>query len=61
MRRGALVIMVIVGLALGIGYYRGWYSLSRDESRLGNQIDLKMTIDRDQFNRDTQPAPATRN
>jgi hypothetical protein len=61
MRRGALIIMVIVGLTLGLGYYRGWYSLSRDESRLRNQIELKMTIDRDQFNRDTRPAPANRN
>ena len=58
MKRLALLIVVVIGLGLWVGYYRGWYSLSRTESASGNQIDLRLTIDRDRVKLDTQRSPA---
>jgi hypothetical protein len=58
MRRAWIVIVVIVALGLGLAWYRGWYTFSRNESATGDQIDLRLTIDKDRVKSDTERKPA---
>jgi hypothetical protein len=53
MARIVLLIVVVAVLGLGLGYYRGWYSFSQNESALGNKVDVRLTIDRDRVKSDT--------
>jgi hypothetical protein len=58
MKSALILIVAIVALGLGLGYYRGWYSFSRNESATGSQVDLRLTIDKDRVKSDTDRQPA---
>jgi hypothetical protein len=58
MTRALILVVAVVALGLGLGYYRGWYSLSTNESATGGQVDLRLTIDKDRVKLDTARKPA---
>jgi hypothetical protein len=56
MRRLLLVLVVLVAVALGVGYYRGWFQVSRGGGE--EKASPSITVDREKIKADTDKAKA---
>lgn len=50
-----LVLLVLVFCAIGFGFYRGWFALSRTSPETGsNKVNINLTVDPDQVQADAE-------
>jgi hypothetical protein len=48
-------LIVIVILVVGLGFYRGWFSLSRSNPEAdSNKVNVGVTVDRGKMNEDAE-------
>jgi hypothetical protein len=45
-----VILLLIVGGIVGLGYYRGWFSFSSDSSN--NKQNITMSVDKDKIRQD---------
>ena len=49
------VLVVIVLVVIGVGFYRGWFALSSSTADQGsNKVNVNLTVDRDKMQEDAQ-------
>ena len=55
MNRLYAALIVLVLLAIGFGFYRGWFALSsRNPDAGNNKVNINLTVDRDKMHEDAQ-------
>jgi hypothetical protein len=55
MKRIRTLLIVVAILVVGLGFYRGWFALSRSAPDLGsNKVSVNLTVDPDKMRSDTQ-------
>ena len=53
MKRLYVVLIVLVLLVVGVGFYRGWFALSSPGADQGsNQVNVNLTMDGDKMRQD---------
>lgn len=52
---GGLVILIAI-LAIGVGFYRGWFVLTTERHSGSNKVDVNLTVDPDQVQADAAHA-----
>jgi hypothetical protein len=51
----SFVLIVIVILAVGLGFYRGWFAMSsRSADAESDKVDVNLTVDRSKVKQDAQ-------
>jgi hypothetical protein len=54
MKRFGAVLFVLAILTIGLGFYRGWFAVSRSPSGAGsNKVNVNLTVDPDKMKSDT--------
>jgi hypothetical protein len=54
MKRFGGVLFVLAILTVGLGFYRGWFAVSRSGPGLGsNKVNVNLTVDPDKMKSDT--------
>jgi hypothetical protein len=49
------VLLVLVLLVVGLGFYRGWFSLSNpDADKWSNKVNIHLTVDPDKVQADAE-------
>jgi hypothetical protein len=49
------VLIVLTLLAIGVGFYRGWFALSSSDADQGrNKVNVNLTVDRDKMQVDAE-------
>jgi major membrane immunogen (membrane-anchored lipoprotein) len=55
MKKLFFVLMVLVILVVGVGFYRGWFALSSENRDTeNNKTDINLTVDRGKVKEDVQ-------
>jgi cell division protein FtsX len=54
MKKLFAVLMVLVLLVVGVGFVRGWFSLSKSDADAGNKVNVNLTVDGDKFQEDAE-------
>jgi hypothetical protein len=55
MKRLAVVLIVIAILIVGLGFYRGWFALSRPAADAGsNKVNINLATDPDKMKQDVE-------
>ena len=55
MKRLLAVLVVLVLLVIGVGFYRGWFALSKsDADPADNKVNVNLTVDGDKFQEDAE-------
>jgi hypothetical protein len=55
MKKTLTVLLVLILLVVGLGFYRGWFVLSGSTSTNGgNKVDVHLTVDPDKAKEDAQ-------
>jgi hypothetical protein len=55
MKRLGAVLTVLAVLVVGLGFYRGWFALSRSTPGLGsNKVNVNLMVDPDRIKADTK-------
>jgi hypothetical protein len=45
-------ILLLVVFTIGIGFYRGWFSMSTNKQPSGEKLDVHFQVDRDKMKQD---------
>ncbi len=45
-------ILIILVLAVCVGFFRGWFSVSTDKELFGNKMDVNLHVDADKMKQD---------
>jgi hypothetical protein len=55
MNRWFAVLLVLVLVVVGVGFYRGWFALSRPAAEAGsNKVNVNLTVDPDKVKQDAE-------
>lgn len=54
MKRLIAVLVVLVLLVVGVGFYRGWFALSKSDADKGNKVNVNLTVDGDKMREDAE-------
>ena len=54
MNRLFAVLLVIVLLLVGVGFYRSWFAVSSPADPDGNKVNVSLTVDGDKVQEDAQ-------
>ena len=55
MKKLFVVLIVVVLLAIGVGFYRGWFALSSGDADTGNnKVNINFTMDGDKAQEDAE-------
>jgi cell division protein FtsX len=55
MKRLIAVLVVLVLLFVGVGFYRGWFALSKSDADAGNnKVNVNLTVDGDKMQEDAE-------
>jgi hypothetical protein len=55
MKRLFAVLIVLVLLTIGLGFYRGWFAVSSRGPDVGsNKVNINLTVDRDKMQEDAE-------
>jgi cell division protein FtsX len=55
MKRLFPILTVLLILVVALGFYRGWFALSRSASGVGsNKVNVNLTVDPDKMKADTK-------
>lgn len=46
------ILFVLVLVAVGFGFYRGWFTVSSSETNQGNKVNLNLELDPDKMRED---------
>ena len=49
----SLLIVLVIGVA-GIGFYRGWFTVSESREAVSHKVDVHVTVDPDKVKADAQ-------
>lgn len=49
-----MILIVLVLIVAGVGYYRGWFNVSSDT--VGDTVDLELSVDKDKIRQDEHKA-----
>ena len=52
MKRFWLVIIVLAIVVVGLGFYRGWFTLTGEREAESHNIDVKLSVDTDKVKHD---------
>jgi hypothetical protein len=47
-------LFVIAVLVIGLGFYRGWFTLWSGREAIGNKVNLNLTLDPDKMKQDVE-------
>lgn len=55
MKRLIAVLIVLVLLFVGVGFYRGWFTVSKSDPDAGdNKVNVNLTVDGDKMQEDAE-------
>jgi hypothetical protein len=55
MKRLFTILTVLLFLVVGLGFYRGWFAVSRSAADIGsNKVNVNLTVDPDKMKSDTK-------
>lgn len=55
MKKVFAVLIVVVLLVIGVGFYRGWFALSSGDADTGNnKVNINLTMDGDKVQQDAE-------
>jgi hypothetical protein len=54
MKKLGAVLAVLVILIVGVGFYRGWFALSRPVDAGSNKVNINLATDTDKMKQDAQ-------
>jgi hypothetical protein len=55
MKRLIAVVVLIALLVIGVGFYRGWFTVSSsDADKPSNKVSVNLTVDRDKIEEDAE-------
>ena len=54
MKKLGAVLAVLVILVVGLGFYRGWFALSRPNDAGSNNVNINLAADTDKMKQDAQ-------
>ncbi len=55
MKRFIAVVVLVVLLLIGVGFYRGWFAVSSSEAgKASNKVNVNLTVDRDKIEEDAE-------
>ena len=55
MKRFIAVVVLVVLLLIGVGFYRGWFAASNSEAgKASNKVNVNLTVDRDKIEEDAE-------
>ena len=55
MKRLLAVLIVLVLLVIGVGFYRGWFTVSKSDPDAGdNKVNVNLTVDGDKMQEDAE-------
>ena len=52
MKRLCSVVIVLAVIAVGVGFYRGWFALSSRRFVDGHKVNVNLTVDEDKMKQD---------
>jgi hypothetical protein len=53
MNRLFAVLILLALIVIGVGFYRGWFALSKSNTEAGtNKVDVQLTVDKDKVQED---------
>ena len=52
MKKIRSILLVLVILGVGLGFYRGWFAATESREVLTNKIDVKLSVDPDKMKAD---------
>ena len=52
MKKIRSILLVLVILGVGLGFYRGWFAASESREILTNKVDVKLSVDPDKIKAD---------
>jgi uncharacterized alpha/beta hydrolase family protein len=47
------ILIVLTVVVVGIGFYRGWFTLSREDQAESHNVDVRLSVDTDKVKQDT--------
>ncbi len=47
------LIVVVAIVVVGVGFYRGWFTVTNDREAENNNVEVKLTVDTDKVKQDT--------
>lgn len=48
------LIAVLAVIIVGLGFYRGWFTVTRDREAASHNIDVKLSVDTDKVKHDAE-------
>jgi len=54
MKRLCGILIVLAVLAVGIGFYRGWFVVTSGRETMSNKVDVNLTVDPDKVRADAE-------
>ena len=54
MKRSRSMLIVIVIIGVGLGFYRGWFTVSGSRETVSHKVDVNLTVDTDKVKEDAQ-------
>jgi hypothetical protein len=56
MKRLIVILAVVVVVAVSLGFYRGWFTMSTDSGLDNNKVEINLTVDPDKAREDAEEA-----
>lgn len=53
MKKVFQVLILLTVVVVGIGFYRGWFALSREDQAESHNVDVRLSVDTDKVKNDT--------
>lgn len=60
MKRFAAVLILVAVMAIGFGFYRGWFVLASERHTGSGKVDVNLTVDPDKMKSDAGQASPTK-
>ena len=54
MKRFRLFLIVLVIIGVGLGFYRGWFTVSGGREAVTHKVDVNLTVDTDKVKADAE-------
>ena len=52
MKRFRSLLIVLAMIVIGLGFYRGWFSVSGNREAVSHKVDVNLTVDADKVKAD---------
>ena len=54
MKQFLALLIVLAILVIGVGFYRGWFTVSHEREADSNKVDVNLTVDPDKVHEDAE-------